>query len=102
MQLNNLLPYLSSIITALAGWLVGRRKQNNDFIADLQSSINLLADKNKALFEEKMKQMEEVSTLQSKIIVFEKENALLREWVEKLENQIIELKKQVLKLENKN
>jgi predicted nuclease with TOPRIM domain len=90
-----------SALTGVAGWMVGRKKQKNDFIGDLQSSIDLLADKNKSLFEEKLKQMEQISILQSKIIFFEKENISLKEWVEKLENQINELKKQVSKLESK-
>lgn len=96
-----ILSFLFSSIAGIAGWFVGRKKQKNDFISDLQSSIDLLADKNKSLFEEKLKQMEQISDLQAKIILFEKENSSLKEWVEKLENQILELEKQVSKLESK-
>ena len=45
--MNTLAPLLTIIIpllTAIVGWLFGRRKQNNDFLGELQTSINLLSD----------------------------------------------------------
>ncbi|OUN76454.1 hypothetical protein B5G09_10240 [Alistipes sp. An54] len=42
------LPVISSVVT----WFVSRRKQNNDFLRELQSSINLLSGENKKILEE--------------------------------------------------
>ena len=33
-------------VTGTIGWLAGRRKQKNDFLAEMQSSIDLLSEKN--------------------------------------------------------
>ena len=32
-----IIPYIVSVVTGVAGWLVGRRKQRNDFLSDLQA-----------------------------------------------------------------
>jgi predicted nuclease with TOPRIM domain len=40
------------VVTALAGWLAGIKKRKNDFLADMQASIDMLADKNKVLLDE--------------------------------------------------
>ena len=39
------LTVLLSCITAIGGWLFGKRKRKNDFISQLQSSIDLLTTK---------------------------------------------------------
>ena len=44
--------YLFSGLTAVAGWWVGRAKQKNDFLADLQNSISLLTAENTKLLAE--------------------------------------------------
>lgn len=40
--------FLGSVLT----WIFSRRKQNNDFLKELQSSINLLSAENKKILEE--------------------------------------------------
>lgn len=45
-------PYLASGLSALLGWFFGRRKQKNDFLTELQHSIDMLVAKNKELYEE--------------------------------------------------
>jgi hypothetical protein len=53
---------VTPLITLAGGWWIGRRKQKNDFIADLQASIDLLADKNRQLLIDVVKlQTENVS-----------------------------------------
>lgn len=47
-----ILPYLSAILTGVVGWFAGRKKQNNDFLKELQESVNMLAAKNKELLKE--------------------------------------------------
>lgn len=39
-------------LTGLLDWLAGQRKRNNDFLSDLQNSINMLVDKNTELLQE--------------------------------------------------
>jgi len=86
---------INVVITSVAGvvgWIVGRRKQKNDFLGDLQSSINLLAEKNK-------EQMIEILNLRKEVIKLQEENSLIRrEQVEK----IINLKEDIMKLKNEN
>lgn len=38
--ITNIGTFVLPLVTAAAGWLAGRRKQKNDFLHDLQSSIN--------------------------------------------------------------
>ena len=44
--------YIIPLLTAAIGWIVGSRKRKNDFLKDLQASINLLSAENKRLLEE--------------------------------------------------
>lgn len=44
--------YVFSVVTGVAGWWVGRRKQNNDFLADLQGSVSMLTEENAKLLKE--------------------------------------------------
>lgn len=44
--------YIIPLFTAVVGWIVGSRKRRNDFLKDLQASINLLSAENKRLLEE--------------------------------------------------
>lgn len=52
MEWTTVIGYVFSALTGAVGWLVGRRKQANDFLADLQRSIDMLAEKNSKLLEE--------------------------------------------------
>ena len=42
----------SGFLSSVATWLITRRKQNNDFLSELQSSINLLSSENKKILAE--------------------------------------------------
>ena len=55
-------------VTGVVGWLAGRRKQKNDFLSDLQSSIDLLSKRNAEL-------VEKVVELNTTVIHLTKENA---------------------------
>jgi lipopolysaccharide biosynthesis regulator YciM len=55
------------IVTAIVGWLVGRRKQKNDFLKELQSSINLLAAENARLLSENLEFRKEIIELKVKV-----------------------------------
>lgn len=50
--------FLGSVFT----WIFSRRKQNNDFLKELQSSINLLSGENKKILEENIQLRRETST----------------------------------------
>jgi regulator of replication initiation timing len=77
-QFTDILPYLVSAITGAAGWFGGQRKQKNDFLRDLQESINLLSDENKKLMQE--------------VISLRKENLSLRSEVEELNARLQNVK----------
>ena len=66
-NLSDIFTYIAPVLTGVAGWLGGRRKKNNDFLGDLQASIDLLAEKNKTLMEEVVKLREENAELRVKI-----------------------------------
>jgi predicted nucleic acid-binding Zn-ribbon protein len=76
---------VAPLITLVGGWFFGRRKQKNDFLSDLQASIDLLAEKNKLLMEE--------------VVKLREENACLREELTLLRKQ---LEKEVKKLKDLN
>ena len=61
MELTDIMTYFTPVVTAIFGWWAGRRKQRNDFISELQASIDLLAEKNKS-------QMEEIINLRNKVV----------------------------------
>jgi allophanate hydrolase subunit 2 len=69
-QVLEIMNAVSTPLAGVVGWFFGRRKQKNDFLKDLQASIDLLAEKNRQLMEE--------------VVKLREENALLREEVESL------------------
>ena len=82
---------------SVATWWSTRRKRDNDFIADLQDSINLLAETNKTLLAELVEVKKQNAQLvvnqekmKNEIGLLRDENKSLREMVsdlnEKLEN----------------
>jgi len=62
--LNSILPYAVSIATFIAGIVTGRKKQKNDFLTELQNSINLLAAENSRLVSENLSLKKEIIDLQ--------------------------------------
>lgn len=78
---------LGSVIT----WLINRPKERNKFLKDLQSSIDLLSEKNSAL-------IKEVTRLNSEVIELRKENARLLSGQEELKRENVALKEEVTSL----
>lgn len=64
MDWNLLIGTLLGLIGTPIAWLAGRRKANNDFLRDLQDSIDLLSERNKSLLEEVVQLRLENSQLQ--------------------------------------
>ena len=79
--MEHFITILGYILTPIAGivtWLVSRKKQRNDFLQDMQASINLLAEENKKLMIE--------------IVALRKENLQLRAEVEELNRKLDNVK----------
>lgn len=100
MDLTTIIGYLFSMVTGFAGWWVGRAKQKNDFLGDLQKSINMLTDENTKLLTELLelkKQNFELMANQERMKIqidrLTQDNKGLREQVTKLNGLITKTKK---------
>ena len=89
--------YIIPLFSAAVGWLVGSRKRKNDFLKDLQASINLLSAENKRL-------LEEITNANSEIVAVRKENEELKASVDRLctensqqKDEVRQLREQVAK-----
>lgn len=82
------------IITGIVGWFTGRRKRNNDFLADLQSSIDLLSKKNSEL----MKQVLELNTT---VLTLTEENAALKLEIQAVRRENSEMSEEISRLREK-
>ncbi|MFA6729077.1 MAG: hypothetical protein WCS17_12815 [Prevotella sp.] len=60
-----ILPVVSSVVT----WWVARKKRNNDFLAELQDSIDLLSQK----YNDALQQLVEVRGQNSELLISQKE-----------------------------
>lgn len=78
MDITTIIGYLFSALTGIVGWLAGRRKQNNNFISEQQSSINLLAEKNNELLKEIVSLRQQNAELQADQTAMKREMAVLR------------------------
>lgn len=83
--------YIIPLFSAAIGWLVGSRKRKNDFLKDLQASINLLSAENKRL-------LEEITNANSEIVAVRKENEELKASVDRLCTENSQLKDEVRQL----
>lgn len=99
MDIATLIGYLFSALTGIAGWIVGRKKQNNNFISELQDSINLLAQKNSELLKEVVDLRQQNAGLlanqaemKREMAVLRKENAALKKEVENLNDKLSNVK----------
>ena len=97
--LDTLRDVVLPLITAIVGWFVGRKKKDNDFLADLQSSINLLSDKNTDLLKEVVQLrlenaqlMSNQATLQSQIKTLTFQNKELQTEIEQLNERLNNVK----------
>ncbi|MDR1878289.1 MAG: hypothetical protein LBQ64_01845 [Bacteroidales bacterium] len=98
MNITEIISILTPVCTgiaAVAGWFFGRRKQKNDFLNELQSSIDLLAGKNRELMQEVVQLRNDNATLLSNqeqmridLDKMNKENTALRKEIEKLRKSI--------------
>lgn len=87
--------YVFSALTGIAGWWVGKRKQNNDFLADLQGSVNMLTEENAKLLKELVDVRKDNAVLMSnqeqmklEIEALRKENEALRQEIGKLNHSL--------------
>lgn len=83
--------YIIPLFTAAIGWLVGSSKRKNDFLKDLQASINLLSAENKRL-------LEEITNANVEIVAVRKENEELKASVDRLCTENSQLKDEVRQL----
>jgi len=95
-------------ITAIVGWVVGRRNRDNAFLMELQTSINTLAAKNAEQMDEILKLRDEVIKLRSEnlsqsqeIARVREENALLNRQMAALREENGQLKEQMQFLTDK-
>lgn len=72
---------LVPIVSAIVGYIVGKRKRDNDFISDLQTSINLLSEKNAEL-------IEKVIELNDQVVSLKRENAELKAEIASLNTKL--------------
>lgn len=86
--------YLIPLITALAGWIAGSRKRNNNFLQDLQSSINLLSAENKKL-------LADLTSVNKEIVNVRKENEELKASIDRLCTENAQLKDEIRQLKEK-
>jgi len=83
---------LTTAIAGVVGWLAGRKKQKNDFLSELQSSIDLLSEKNRKLMEEVVLSREENAKIRGEVIKLREENKVLRFEIEALNKKLENIK----------
>ena len=79
---------LVPIVTAAAGWLAGKRKRRNDFLKNMQDSIDLLSVENKRL-------LKDLTTVNNEVVALRKENGELKYSVDQLCRENVQLKTEV-------
>lgn len=83
------------IVTGVYGFFAGRRKKDNDFLGELQKSIDLLSAKN-------TEQIDEIIKLRSQIVTLREENLELSKRQESLIHENESLKEEINKLRDEN
>lgn len=83
--------YIIPLFTATVGWLVGSRKRKNDFLKDLQASIDLLSSENR-------KRLVDITVVNSEIVAVRKENEELKASVDRLCTENSQLKDEIRQL----
>ena len=86
--------YIIPMLTALAGWVAGTRKRNNNFLQNLQDSINLLTSENKKL-------LEDLTSVNKEIVNVRKENEELKASIDRLCTENAQLKEEIRQLKEK-
>lgn len=81
--IGQVLPYLVSIVTGVVGWFVGRKKQENDFLVEVMSTVDLLTTKNAEILREMLCLRQENIELKANQTEMLLEVSRLREELEK-------------------
>jgi hypothetical protein len=81
-------------LTALSGWLAGRRKRSNDFLHQMQDSINKLVDENTRL-------LDDVLTVKKQNVELLIQNEVMKKKLAILEEQNVQFKEEISVLNNK-
>jgi hypothetical protein len=89
-----LIGILIAPLTALAGWLAGRRKRSNDFLYTMQESINKLVDENTKL-------LDDVLTVKKQNVELLIQNEIMRKKLAGLEEQNVQFKEEITELNSK-
>ena len=79
---------LVPMITAAAGRLAGKRKRRNDFLKNMQESIDILSLENKRL-------IEDLTTVNREVVALRKENGELKTSIDQLCKENAQLKTEV-------
>ena len=79
---------LVPMITAAAGWLAGKRKRRNDFLKNMQESIDILSLENKRL-------IEDLTIVNREVVALRKENGELKTSIDQLCKENAQLKTEV-------
>ena len=90
-SLSFIVSYIIPLFTATVGWLVGSRKRKNDFLKDLQASIDLLSSENRKL-------LVDITVVNSEIVAVRKENEELKASVDRLCTENSQLKDEIRQL----
>ena len=81
-------------ITAFAGWLAGRRKRSNDFLNQMQESINKLVAENTKL-------LDDIVTVKKQNVELLIQNEIMKQKLATLEEQNVQFKEEITVLNNK-
>ena len=81
-------------LTALAGWMAGRRKRNNDFLHTMQESINKLATENTKL-------LDDIVTVKKQNVELLIQNEVMKKKLAGLEEQNAHFKQEISVLNSK-
>ena len=92
--LSTLISYAAPAVTAAAGWLAGKRKRRNDFLKNMQDSIDILSMENKRL-------IEDLTNVNREVVALRKENGELKYSVDQLCKENVQLKDEVRNLKNR-
>lgn len=99
---SQIIGYLIAPITALAGWLAGRRLRNNDMLNRMQETVDMLIDKNSILIEQMTKLRSENSQLKTQLMAVRNENAELKNGQDELKVKLMALEQKYKATTNKN
>ncbi|HBX44475.1 MAG TPA: hypothetical protein DEG28_01080 [Porphyromonadaceae bacterium] len=80
------------ILTSVGGYFVGRRKRQNDFLSELQGSIDMLSAKNAKLLEDIVELRMQNAELLASVASLKLQNESLKKEISELNARLEELK----------